>query len=289
MNEQPMQLEGKRAVITGSSRGLGRAVADAFLREGASVLLCSRDANTLAASVAELAHSVPGRVWGRACDVSVEKDVDALASEALERLGGVDILVANAGIYGPKGRVEDVEWNQWTSAVHINLLGAVYCCRAFLPMLKNSAAGRILLLSGGGATKPMPFLSAYAASKAGLVRFGETLAQELAPFAVEVNMIAPGALNTAMLDEVLEAGPQKVGDAYYKSALRQKESGGASITEAAALCVCLASESGRGITGRLISAPWDPWRRLESLKDELATTDIYTLRRIIPEERGKAW
>ena len=284
-----MRLDGKRAVVTGASRGLGRAVAEAFLREGASVLICARNTDDLDPTLRLLDESAPGRVFGSRCDVALEADVDALVLETEKRLGGVDILVANAGIYGPKGRVEDVEWDEWTETIRINLIGAVYCCRAFLPMLKQTTGGKILLLSGGGATKPMPFLSAYAASKAGIVRFGETLAHELEPFGIDVNMIAPGALNTGMLDEILEAGPEKVGEAYYKSAQKQKESGGSSVDQATAMCVHLASLAARTITGRLISAQWDPWRRLETLSAELTPTDIYTLRRIIPGERGKDW
>ena len=284
-----MRLDGKRAVVTGASRGLGRAVAEAFLREGASVLICGRNADDLATAQRLLDESAPGRVFECKCDVALRADVDALVSEAEKRLGGLDILVANAGIYGPKGKVEAVEWDEWIETIQINLIGAAYCCRAFLPMLKQTTGGKILLLSGGGATKPMPFLSAYAASKAGIVRFGETLAHELEPFGIDVNMIAPGALNTGMLDEILQAGPEKVGEAYYKSAQRQKESGGSSVDQAAAMCVHLASLAPHAVTGRLISAQWDPWRRLETLSAELAPTDIYTLRRIIPGERGKDW
>src|SRR5262249_35999645 len=152
--------------------------------------------------------------------------------------------------------------------IRINLLGSVYCCRAFLPVLRQTR-GKILIVSGGGATKPMPWLSAYAASKAGLVRFGETLSEEVKADGIDVNMIAPGALNTRMLDEILEAGPGKVGDAYYQSAVKQKESGGSSIERAAALCVHLVSGACDGVTGRLISAPWDPWPRLGELREEL--------------------
>jgi NAD(P)-dependent dehydrogenase (short-subunit alcohol dehydrogenase family) len=284
-----MRLNGKRAVITGASRGLGRAVAEAFLNEGATVLICARNADDLAETQCSLHKKAQGRVFGKKCDVAIASEVDALAAEARACLGGADILVANAGIYGPKGPVEDIDWGDWLNAIGINLIGAAYCCRAFLPLLKEAQGGKMLLLSGGGATKPMPFLSAYAASKAGIVRFGETLAHELEPFGIDVNMIAPGALNTRMLDEVLEAGPGKVGEAYYQSALRQKESGGAPLHQAAALCVHLASSAGNGITGRLISAQWDPWRRLEALRDELTGTDIYTLRRIVPDDRGKDW
>lgn len=284
-----MKLSGKRAVVTGATQGLGRTIAEAFLREGASVLICARTAGDLAAARHSLDEIAPGRVHAVACNIAVEADVDELAREAEVRLGGVDILVANAGVYGPKGAIEDVDWVKWVEAIQVNLIGTVYCCRAFLPLLKRPQHGKIVILSGGGATKPLPFLSAYAASKAGIVRFGETLAEEVKPFGIDVNSIAPGALNTRLLDEVLEAGPEKVGEEFYKAASKQREAGGTPLEYGANLCVYLASRAGDGVSGRLLSAQWDPWPRLEELKDELMASDIYTLRRILPAERGKNW
>jgi len=284
-----LKLESRRVVVTGASQGLGRAIAEAFLTEGASVLICARSASDLERTRKALEVIAPNRVHARLCDIAVENEVDALAIEAESVLGGVDILVANAGVYGPKGRIEEVDWAQWVDAIRINLLGTVYCCRSFLPLLRKSSCGKVLILSGGGASKPLPFLSAYAASKAGVVRFGETLAEEVKPFGIDVNMIAPGALNTRLLNEVLDAGPEKVGEVFYNAALKQREFGGTPLERGAELCVFLASDACDGVTGRLLSAQWDPWPRLGELKDELNGTDIYTLRRIVPAERGKSW
>lgn len=284
-----MKLSNKRAVVTGASQGLGRAIAEAFLREGATVLICARSAGDLAQTQRALEDDAPGRVYAIACDVALETDVNSLAAEAVERMGGVDIFVANAGIYGPKGAIENTDWAAWVEAININLIGAAYCCRVFLPLLRNSQRGKVLILSGGGATKPLPCLSAYAASKAGIVRFGETLAEEVRSLGIDVNMIAPGALNTRLLDEVLAAGPESIGEAFYNSALKQHASGGTPLELGAALCVHMASSAADGVTGRLISAQWDQWKRLEELKSQLDGTDIYTLRRIVPSDRGKDW
>ena len=253
------------------------------------MLICARNAGEIERARVELATIAPGRLHALACDIAAKSDLDALAAEAQERLGGVDILVANAGVQGPVGTLQDVDWSKWVETIGINLLGTAYCCRTFLPLLKAAKEGKVLILSGGGATKPQPFFSAYAAAKAGVVRFGETLAEELKPLGIDVNMIAPGALNTRMLDEVLEAGPENAGEVRYQEALRQQASGGASMDRAAALCVHLASGACSGVTGRLISAQWDAWQRLEELKEELDRTDIYTLRRINPGDRGKDW
>jgi 3-oxoacyl-[acyl-carrier protein] reductase len=135
----------------------------------------------------------------------------------------------------------------------------------------------------------MPFQSAYAASKAAVVRFGETLAEEVRPFGITVNAVAPGMLNTRLLDEVLAAGPEKVGQDYYDRAVEQKARGGAPIERAAELCVYLASAESGGISGKLIAAIWDPWETLDERASELQESDIYTLRRIVPADRGKSW
>lgn len=282
---------GVRAIVTGSSQGLGLVIARKFASAGAHVALCARDADRVERARQEiLAGAPPGvRVIGEAVDISRPEQVTALVERTLETLGGLDVLVANAGTYGPKGLVEDVPWDEWTEAIQVNLLGTVLTCRAVLPHFRRMGRGKIVILSGGGATKGMPMLSAYASSKAGVVRFAETLAGETAEAGIEVNCIAPGALNTRMLDEILEAGPERVERRFYEAALRQKASGGDSPEVAAELCLFLSSSASDGITGKLISAKWDPWQNLAEHRDELRGSDIYTLRRIVPEDRGKSW
>jgi NAD(P)-dependent dehydrogenase (short-subunit alcohol dehydrogenase family) len=286
-----VKLQNKTAVVTGANQGLGLAIASAFVREGAHVLLCARNAALLEEARARLeGEAKPGQnVLALPADVASDADVAGLAALAETRWPSLDVLVCNAGIYGPKGAIEDVDWIEWLDAIRINLSGAVLCCRAFLPLLRKSRRGKIILVSGGGATKPLPFLSAYAASKAGLVRFAETLAEELRPRNIDVNSIAPGALNTRLLDEVLEAGPARVGEAFYQASLKQKASGGTPPEKGAELCVYLAGEQSDGITGKLISAVWDPWNDFQTHRKELESTDVYTLRRIIPSERGFPW
>jgi len=286
-----MSLAGRAALITGASQGLGREIAAAYLRAGASVAICARDAAVLERTRAELAALAgPGQdLIALSCDVASRDDVDRVVGAALARFPHLDILVNNAGVYGPKGLIEDNDWDAWVQAIEINLFGSVLMCRAIVPHLKRRGYGKIVQLSGGGATSPMPRVSSYAASKAAVVRFAETLAGELAPHKIDVNCVAPGALNTQMLDEILAAGAETVGADLYRRLLKQKDSGGASLENAAALAVMLATKDSDGITGRLISAVWDPWRELPGHRDELASSDIYTLRRIIPADRGKPW
>ncbi|MFH1634538.1 MAG: SDR family oxidoreductase [Chloroflexota bacterium] len=135
---------------------------------------------------------------------------------------------------------------------------------------------------GGGATAPLPNFSSYAASKAGLARLAETLAEELKPFNIQVNVIAPGMVDTRLQDEVLQAG-NRAGGLYEKIKLARETGKGAVSPEIAAdLAVFLASEASGKLTGKLIAAPYDPWREWEGKGDELNATPMYTLRRLDP-------
>ena len=284
-------LAGRNALITGASHGLGRAIAEAYLRAGANLCVCGRDAAALARVAAELsALAAPGqRVEAVTADVSRENDVQRLMAVAVEKFSRLHVLVNNAGVQGPLGRLEDVEWSEFVRTIEINLFGSALCCRALLPHFKAHRYGKILQLSGGGATSPLPNLSAYAASKAAVVRLMETLAEEVRPFGIDVNAIAPGAMNTRMLDQVLAGGPSGVGQTYYDRMMKVKASGGAPLERGASLAVFLGSAESDGITGRLLAAVWDPWESLADHRADLEGTDVYTLRRILPKDRGLPW
>jgi NAD(P)-dependent dehydrogenase (short-subunit alcohol dehydrogenase family) len=283
-------LEGRAAVITGANQGLGLAIAQAYVEAGANLLICARNTNLLQEAHQKLgALAAPEQIiLMESADVTQPYDVERIAERAIDTFGQVHILVNNAGIYGPKGSIEEVNWDEWVKAIEINLFGSVLVCRAFVPHFKQHHYGKIIQISGGGATNPLPGLSAYAASKAAVIRFAETLAEEVRPDNIDVNAIAPGALNTRMLDEVLAAGPEKVGQSFYERALKQKEQGGTPLELGAAAAVYLASAESDGITGKLISAVWDPWETLAAHRDDLRG-DIYTLRRIVPKDRGLTW
>lgn len=286
-----MALRGRSAIITGASQGLGLAIATRFVEAGASVLLMARGDELLQQAADELRqHARPGQiVMAQAGDVSNPEDCLSIVSRANECLPQLTILVNNAGIYGPIGRAEDNDWDEWMRAIQINLFGTVLMCRAVLPHLRAQGYGKIINLSGGGATAPLPRFSAYAASKAAVVRFTETLAEEVRDAHIDVNAIAPGALNTRLLDQVLAAGPERVGQAFHERARKQHEEGGAPLEKGAVLAAFLASEASDGITGRLLSAVWDNWPELPARQQYLARSDIYTLRRIVPEDRGQKW
>ena len=291
MTSPEFDLTGRSAIVTGSNQGLGLAIAERFLASGASVLLMARDAARLDVARQELSrHARPGQnVHAVPGDISRAEDCTAAVEEAVKHFGGLTILVNNAGVYGPMGRLEDVDWSEWEEAIRINFLGTALMCRAALGQMRARGYGKIVNLSGGGATAPLPRFSAYAASKAAVVRLTETLAEEVAESGIDVNAIAPGALNTRLLDQVLEAGPDKVGRAFHERAEKQRDEGGVPLEKGAALAAFLASARSDGITGRLLSAVWDDWPRLADRRAELEKGDVYTLRRIVPKDRGLDW
>lgn len=284
-------LNGKVAIITGANQGFGLEISRKYVNAGASIVMCARNGDLLTRAQKELTIGLaPGQVIEVVpADVSDLQSVDQLLKATLQRFGRIDILVNNAGIYGPMGPIEEVDWAQWIKAIEINLFGSILMCRSVLPTMKGQHKGKIIQLSGGGATNPMPNISAYAVSKAAIVRFAETLAEEVREFNIDVNAIAPGALNTRMLDEVLAAGPEKVGQAFFDKSIKQKESGGAGFNQGAELAVFLASDASNGITGKLISAVWDDWEHWPGHINELNTSDAYTLRRITGRDRGFLW
>jgi len=284
-----MKLKGRTALITGASQGLGAEIAAQFAAEGASLMLCARDLAGVQAVADRLAAQHGGKVVAMRCDVGDPNSVDALVAETFDRFCQLDILVNNAGIYGPMGGIEEVNWAEWVQAINVNLMGTVYPCRAVVPAMKARGKGKIINLSGGGATNPLPGISAYAASKAASVRFTEGLALELKSFGIDVNAVAPGALATRMMDQLLEAAPKAAGAAFLERMRKLKNSGGTPLSVGAKCCVWLASDDSNGITGKLVAAQWDPYEDFPAHAAELEGGDIYTLRRIVPKDRGKTW
>jgi 3-oxoacyl-[acyl-carrier protein] reductase len=244
-------LTDRTAIVTGGTRGLGLEIARAFEAAGARVLVTGRDKDALDAAGLE----------GMRADVADPEACAAVVAQA----GPVTVLVNNAGVLGPAGPVETVDWEEWVEAIRVNLLGTVLMTRAVVPGMRERGYGKIINLSGGGATGPRPNFSAYAASKAAVVRFTETVAGELAGSGVDVNAIAPGALNTRMLDQVRESGLERVEPSSFE--------------RATALATFLASRASDGISGRLIAAQWDDW---EALPARVLDGDAYTLRRVVP-------
>ena len=282
-----MKLSGRNTLITGGSQGFGRHLVEAFLAAGANVVFCARTAADVSTTQAALAPSLkPGQqLIGLACDVSDPASVAALFARATET-GPLHAVVNNAGIYGPIGPTEEVDLAEWTQAWSVNVTGTLLVCQHAVRVMRPQRAGKIINISGGGATNPMPRFAAYAATKAAVVRLTETLAEEFRADRIDVNAIAPGALRTRLTAQVLAAGPAKAGAEFFAKNKKWSDEGAVDPKLGAALCVYLASSESDGITGKLISAQWDPWQDPARFR-ALATGDVYTLRRIVPEDRPK--
>ena len=287
-----MKLNDRNAIITGASQGLGLEIAKHFIQNGASVFLCARNYDKLLAArdiLSKFLAMDKQKICIMALDISKKHQVKSLIDEAISEFGRIDVLVNNAGVYGPFGNIEDIDLEEWIEAFAVNLYGPLYSMAYIIPHFKQNNYGKIINLSGGGATNPLPRISSYAASKAALVRLSETIALEVKGCNVDVNAIAPGALNTELNKKLLAVDKNIIGKEFHERMSKMLENGGTPLEVGASLAVYLASGDSDGITGKLISAPWDPWKSFSEYKKELLESDIYTIRRIVPEDRGKTF
>lgn len=273
-----------KIVLTGSSSGIGRGLAEHLLASGHQVWGLARSDQT------ELESRHAGRFRSARCDVGQWPEVERAFAAISAAWTTADALIACAGLQGEIGRALDSHPARWSDTVRANLDGTFYAIRAAAPLLLPPARrAKIICFSGGGATKPRPNFSAYGVAKTGVVRLVETIAEEERERPLDINAIAPGAINTRLTAEVLRLGPDVVGAAEFAAAQKQQATGGASLAKVFGLIDWLLSAESDGITGRLIAAPWDPWATLSQHRAELQASDIYTLRRILPEERGSTW
>ncbi len=279
----------KVALITGATRGLGERLVHRFWDAGYSLCLVARNEPALIKISASLFKRKDQKVSIFCCDLDDPASVVDLTAKIREQIHHLDVLVNNAAIQGPIGLLWENDLMSWQQAIQVNLLSPVILCRAFVPWMKQNGGGSIINLSGGGATGPRANFSAYATSKGALVRFSETLAEETRHMGIRVNCIAPGAMKTKMLGEVLLKGSSLAGEREFVLAKKVFSEGGTCMDKVADLALFLASDLSNGITGKLISAVWDPWESLPEHLEDLDKTDIYTLRRIVPKDRGKNW
>ena len=275
-----MLLKNKIAIITGAGGGIGSTIAKTFAKEGCSLILIDRAKATLDRISKEL-EEYNCELLAIPVDVCNKKEVDDAIDVTLKKFSKIDILVNAAGIQGPIGLFINNDANKWMETIDINLNGTMLFIKAVLPIMLKQGWGKIINFSGGGAFNPRPNFSAYATSKAAVVRLTETLAEELKEYNIQVNAISPGAVNTRMLDQVLEAGPEAAGVEFYKKAKKQKEERGDSPQLAADLILFLCSEKSYNLSGKIISAKWDNWRKWDKEKiSKIMSSDLYTLRRI---------
>ena len=274
------QLDSRTIVITGGSLGIGYAIAEKCLREGADVVIAARNEDDLSTAGDKL-KKISGRKYKTySLDVAEIEEVRKFANWCNSENLKISGLVNSAGIYGPIGKTTDSMMEDFANTIRVNFLGTVQMCAAFAPIMKAEGIKKILNLSGGGAASAFPHYSAYATSKIAIVRFTENLAIELSDDGFEVNSVGPGFVITRLHQETIKAGKGLAGEQFYEDTEKQIQSGGVPPEKAADLVSFLLSSESDGITGKFISAPWDPWQEEEfrnALRNDL---DLATLRRI---------
>lgn len=264
-----------KIVLTGTSSGIGKFLADSLVKSGHEVCRLARSPQ-------------PG--FSFQCDVAKFEELEKCARDVSEKWAALDVLICCAGIQEPIGPAMEIDPAAWRKNVAVNLDGTFFSIRAFYPLLKKTASrAKIICFSGGGSTSPRPNFAAYGVAKTGVVRLVETLAAEWQNENLDVNAVAPGAIFTRMTEEVLARGEKSAGQKEFESASKMSRDNSEKLQKVLGLVEFLLSPKSDGISGRLLSAPWDPWQNLDAHGDELAASDVFTLRRIVPADRGKKW
>jgi NAD(P)-dependent dehydrogenase (short-subunit alcohol dehydrogenase family) len=272
-----MELLNKVCLIAGASGAIGRSVAKCFYREGAHLALTYRTATP--GELREEMVGGRGRIECYKLDVTDWEQVQVTIREVRKGFSGIDVLVNCTGMVGPIGAFETLDIRAWVQTIETNLIGAVHLARAVLPSMKERGRGNIILFSGGGAAYARPYFTPYSSSKAALVRFVESLAQELDSANIQVNAVAPGPVNSRMWSE-MRAASTFGGATLLQELKRMEETGGVSPDRAAGLAAFLASDRSNGLSGRLLSAVWDDWEHLEGQIEKISSSDVWTLRRV---------
>jgi NAD(P)-dependent dehydrogenase (short-subunit alcohol dehydrogenase family) len=276
-----------KIILTGSSSGIGRRLVEILCAKGHTIIGLAR--SDQAAFEIEC-NSKGWAFMAIRCDVSDWNQMLECGKTVCSRHGVIDALICCAGVQPPIGSAMSVNPLEWHCNIRINLGGTFNSIRAFYePLSKSLIRSKVICFSGGGATGPRPSFSAYACAKAGIVRLVETLAGEWSEQRIDINAVAPGAVHTAMTEEIVYLGPEVSGNNEFLKAKELTEGGNSGYDQIVGLVCFLLSSQSDGVTGRLISAQWDPWASLHEHLDELEKSDIYCLRRIVPEDRNKTW
>lgn len=265
-------------LITGTSSGLGEYLASKLVEAGNKVIGISRSPLNLNS---KLSNYLDFYYSHYVCDikdrVSLLRLIKELPEEAINTLSAV---ISNAGIYGPLGSLKNIESEEFIDSINVNLIGPFLLSQSLIPIICANKIHRpkFIQISGGGATKPMNFALGYAASKAAVVRLMESIALEYNDIC-DINSIAPGLLNTKLLDQVIDAGEEKVGKVFFENMKSEKSKGGTDMIKTFNLINFLLSDKSNGITGKLISAVWDEYESWPSRIDSIKGKDIFTLTR----------
>ena len=244
-----LRADGKRVLVTAGASGIGRAIVDVLVEAGARVHICDVDETALAA----LREAQP-LVGATVTDVADEDQVDLLFREAEQRLGGLDVLVNNAGIAGPTGPIEEISAADWRRCIEVDLTSQFLCTRRAVPLLKAAGGGAIVNLSSAAGRLGYAFRTPYAAAKWGVIGLTQSLAKELGPSNITVNAVLPGVVQGPRIDRVIEARAQTLGIAHEEMERRYLE--GVSLRrmvtghDVANMVLFLISPLGRNVSGQ---------------------------------------
>lgn len=269
-------LTGVNAIVTGGTKGIGFNIVKTLLQNGALVVICSRNSQDVKNTVKKLASS--GKVFGIKADVSLLPDCEKLIKFAQKKMKTINVLINNAGIYGPIGLLETLDAKNWQKTIEINLMGTVNCSSLVIPIMKTQKQGKIINFCGAGvgSQTTMPRFSAYYTSKFAIAGFTQVLSDEVSPFGIQVNAVSPGGINTGLTDYLISQGKDKAGEIEFNKAINQRKTGGTSPELVANLVAFLSSSRSDHLTGRILSAKWDKPSSLIGNK----SPDLYKLRRI---------
>ena len=273
-----MTLKNKNIILTGASGGIGKSIARQCDAQGANLFLISRSHDQLK-DLHNSLHNMGGKSAFYVTDVSDENAVRETIREIISKCSNqIHVLINNAGVQYPIGPFSGNSLREWKKNININLFGTINMTHTVLPVMMQNNYGKIINLSGGGSTGPRINFSAYSTAKTAIVRFTENIALELRENNIYINAVSPGAINTSMLNEIINSG-KLAGDELTK-AIERGKSGGDNPQFIMDLVSFLASEKSDGISGKLISAVWDPWNNSEFQQLLKSDSDVASLRRI---------
>jgi NAD(P)-dependent dehydrogenase (short-subunit alcohol dehydrogenase family) len=262
-------------LVTGAGRGIGKRLAIGFAARGARVGLLARSKAELDLCHLEIEHAGGSALRLRADTGDYEQVTAAVERMRVQFGAHPQVLICSAAILGPIGPFVESNPKSWLEVIQTNLVGVLNVCRAVLPHMLERRNGKIIILSGGGSTPARPNFAVHETTKSALIRFVETLAEEVADANVQVNCLAPGEAYTHMTDQILAAG-ERAGWQEIDTAKQVRMTGGVAAEKQIDLALFLASEPSNHVSGRLIHVQ-DDWKKL---RDKTVNSELYRLRRV---------
>jgi short-subunit dehydrogenase len=281
-----LKFKNKNIIITGATGGFGSALAIKYYQEGANLILIGRSFDKLNSLKEKLLVDKKSNQFIKTIklDLANLNLISKVLKKEFIKISKFDVLINCAAIQGPIGKSWENKFIEWQNTFNINFYSTMVLINIILPFMLKNNSGSIINISGGGSTSSRPDFSSYAISKTALVRYTEILAEEVSNTKIKVNSIAPGIMATNMTKEVIK-NKKNITNIKELKAANKVLLEGDNMEKALNLCFFLSSKESKGINGKLISATWDPWEKITKNLNYISKSDIYTLRRILPEDR----